>query len=70
MNVDHVMICVLSVGFGVCAMDTVNDWRQVAQNEENRRIVAVCTHRGGVVQVDANLKPICAAQNVLRMGAI
>ena len=61
MNVSHVMCIVLSMGFGVCAMDTAHEWRQAERHAEAMRLIAVCADKGGTVQVGKDLQPVCAA---------
>lgn len=60
-KVEHCMIAVLSMGVGVCAMDTAHEWRQAERHAEAMRLIAVCADKGGTVQVGKDLQPVCAA---------
>lgn len=70
MTLTNCMVAVLSMGFGVCAMDTAHEWRQAERHAEALRLIAICAERGGNVQVGKDLQPVCAAPQLLSRRAM
>ena len=70
MTLTNCMVAVLSMGFGVCAMDTAHEWRQAERHAEALRLMAVCEQNGGKVVVTTSAEPKCQGMNIYSRRAM